>query len=69
MDSRADRESGSACTEDAERARSLFSPWAAQLDAVRAEPMWRIAGGFDALQRWVSKGSPAKNRNLALPAL
>jgi len=49
--------------QDAERARSLFSLWAAQLDGVRAEP--RVAGGFDVLQRWVSKRSPAKNRNLA----
>ena len=37
--------------QDAERARSRFSPGAAQLDGVRAEPMWRIAGGFDVLQR------------------
>src|SRR5215470_274763 len=51
--------------QDAERARSLFSPWAAQLDGVRAEPMGRIAGGFDVLQRWVSKRSPDKNLNLA----
>jgi hypothetical protein len=37
---------------DAERARSLFSPWVAQLVGLRAEPMWRIPGGFDVLQRW-----------------
>jgi hypothetical protein len=37
---------------DAERARSLFTPWIAQLVGVRAEPAWRIAGGFDVLQRW-----------------
>ena len=37
---------------DADRAKSLFSPWAAQLVGLRAEPMWRIAGGFDVLHRW-----------------
>ena len=37
---------------DADRAKSLFSPWAAQLVGLRAEPMWRIAGGFAVLQRW-----------------
>jgi len=37
---------------DAERAKSLFSPWAAQLVGLRAEPLWRIPGGFDVLQRW-----------------
>jgi hypothetical protein len=38
--------------QDAERARNLFSPWAAQLVGLRAEPMWRIPGGFAVLQRW-----------------
>jgi hypothetical protein len=38
--------------QDAERARSLFSPWAAQLVGLRAEPLWRIPGGFAVLQRW-----------------
>ena len=37
---------------DADRAKSLFSPWAAQLVGLRAEPMWRIPGGFAVLQRW-----------------
>ena len=37
---------------DAERARSLFVPWIAQLVGVRAEPRWRIPGGFEVLQRW-----------------
>ena len=37
---------------DAERAKSLFSPWAAQLVGLRAEPAWRIPSGFDVLQRW-----------------
>jgi hypothetical protein len=37
---------------DPERARSLFSPWAAELVGLKAEPGWRIPGGFDVLQRW-----------------
>lgn len=37
---------------DAERARSLFTPWIAQLVGAAAEPRWRIPGGFDVLQRW-----------------
>ena len=37
---------------DAERAKSLFSPWVAQLVGLRAEPLWRIPGGFAVLQRW-----------------
>jgi hypothetical protein len=38
--------------DDAERAQSLFSPWVAQLVGLRAEPLWRIPGGFAVLQRW-----------------
>ena len=38
--------------QDAERATSLFSPWVAQLVGLRAEPLWRIPGGFAVLQRW-----------------
>ena len=37
---------------DAERAKSLFSPWAAELVGLKAEPGWRIPGGFEVLQRW-----------------
>jgi hypothetical protein len=37
---------------DAERARSLFSPWISQLVGTAAEPAWRIAGGFDVVQQW-----------------
>ena len=37
---------------DADRARSLFTPWITQLVGATAEPRWRIAGGFAVLQRW-----------------
>lgn len=37
---------------DAERGRSLFTPWISRLVGSAAEPGWRIPGGFDLLQRW-----------------
>jgi hypothetical protein len=37
---------------DAERGRSLFTPWISHLVGSAAEPAWRVSGGFDLLQRW-----------------
>jgi hypothetical protein len=53
---------------DAERGRSLFTPWISHLVGSAAEPAWRVSGGFDVLQQWCWRRYRADEERVCSPA-